>query len=510
MTWALIQSKVNSESGRPRPCCSIRPLLMLFRLSALRTLVSALATALIVLGAVAPARAQEEPQQGNSYLTLYPPGDVYAVHVIGDGIAEGLLNGLNEAFRGDNRVQIKPKVHELGNIIKPELADQLKVLDDVIGREQPAIAVVMFGPQDRISIKGPAGKKVWMDSDEWRAEFSRQVDTIVRQFKRRGVSVYWVSLPNVRKAETNEDVQVLNEIIRERVYLNGFKYIDAYAGFADEGGGYAQQGPDLAGKIRLLRESNGVNFTEAGNRKLAHFVERELKRDLTQAKSDRTIPLAGSEAEQAGINASRLAALAVAKPAGSPAGSPGSGAPAAVDATQGAAGLTAGEQKADSGRINLAVAAQGGREEIISIDLLRPAIPPSVLAIVNRKENAEKATQLGDLLIYQVSGGLMVMSSITPATDPANPEARRRLSPTQTPYFRVMVKGERMTPRPGRADDTSWPRPEPPPVVVQPAAAPDAPPLAPAPAAAAKKPPPAAKPKRADTEPGSRTRPEQR
>ena len=44
------------------------------------------------------------------------------------------------------------------------------------------------------------------------------------------------------------------------------------------------------------------------------------------------------------------------------------------------------------------------------------------------------------------------------------PEQRRRLSPTQTPYFRVMVKGERVTPRPERADDVSWPRPEPPPV----------------------------------------------
>ena len=42
---------------------------------------------------------------------------------------------------------------------------------------------------------------------------------------------------------------------------------------------------------------------------------------------------------------------------------------------------------------------------------------------------------------------------------------RGRLSPSQSPYFKVWAKGERLTPRPGRADDIQWPRPEPRPIV---------------------------------------------
>jgi hypothetical protein len=34
------------------------------------------------------------------------------------------------------------------------------------------------------------------------------------------------------------------------------------------------------------------------------------------------------------------------------------------------------------------------------------------------------------------------------------------MSPTQSPYFRVLEKGERMPSKPGRADDFAWPRPE--------------------------------------------------
>ena len=75
-----------------------------------------LVTAVSMLAGV-PACAQEDPQNASSYLPLYPPGDVYQIQVIGDGISEGLLAGLNEAFRGDQRIQFKPKAAELSTLI---------------------------------------------------------------------------------------------------------------------------------------------------------------------------------------------------------------------------------------------------------------------------------------------------------------------------------------------------------------------------------------------------------
>ena len=99
---------------------------------------------------------------------------------------------------------------------------------------------------------------------------------------------------------------MMNDIVRDKAYLNGVKFIDIQAQFADEAGNYTAYGPDIAGKQRLLREADGVLFTQAGNRKLALFVEQEIKRDLTQAKNERAIPLAGSENEQKRVK--RLAA----------------------------------------------------------------------------------------------------------------------------------------------------------------------------------------------------------
>jgi len=476
-----------------------------FRRFAIAVLATVLA-ALTAAGGAGTSRAADDDAiggQGQSYLSLYPAGDVYQVQVIGEWIADGLKYGLTEAFRGDGRVQIRPKQLDFPPLMRGEFDSQFRALDEGLGRDTPQVAVVMLAPQERTTFR-VGQKRFANDTDEWRAEFARQIDMVMKTLRRRKIAVYWVSLPNIRRTEPNEDVLMMNEIIREKVILNGFKYIDAYAGFTDDGGSYSAMGPDLTGKIRLLREQNGISFTEAGNRKLAHFVERELKRDLTQARRDRTIPLAGTEAEQAAIAAQRQTLQKVPRPV---AGSPTvGGQPQAGTQTQAGVQLPGqpvgsavanGDQKADSGRISIALTAPGGKEEIVTVDLLRPSIPASILELVNKKDVADKPTTLGDLLVDKIPGGVIVMSSISPAAGAAGRNVR--LPPTQTPYFRVMVKGERMPVRADRSDDVAWPRPEPPPVEIEPSKAAAPPPVA-APASTEPARKPVSKPKRAEAD----------
>jgi hypothetical protein len=292
----------------------------------------------------------------------------------------------------------------------------------------------------------------------------------------------------VRKYDANEDVQMMNEVLRERAYLNGMKFIDSFAGFLDEGGGYSGWGPDLSGKIVKLRDGDGLYFTMAGNRKLAHFVEREMRRDLKQAQAARSLPLAGSETEQAKINPGK----AVIKEPGTEIAGTGTGANGTTPVSPSAAPGT-GDQAADNGRISLKTVNASGREEVVTLDIVRPAIPASVVALVTRKESTDRASQMGEVLVDRIADGLNVMSTVTPPTSAMVGGMRGRLSPTQSPYYRVLVKGERLTPRPGRADDLVWPRPEPPPVELVPAADPLETGAAGEPPTAAQKEPPAKK-----------------
>jgi hypothetical protein len=413
--------------------------------------------------ASAPAVAQDETT-GSSYINPFPENDTYRLQVYGDAFAEGLTGGLAEAFADDARVQVSRKHRVLSGLTRGEFEEDIKSEEQPTAREPVHVGVVMIGLNDRSSLRVPGGRRLALGSDEWREEYGRRVDRLMKALKRRGIAVYWVGLPILRRHEANEDAQMINDIVREKAYRNGIKYIDTQAGFADESGNYSAYGPDLSGKSRLLRESDGMLFTPAGNRKLAHFVEREIKRDLTQAQNERVIPLAGSEAEQKRIHALKQQGTAATTPSDGwkstvSAGKGGKDRPAKGTSTAGAPDVTT-DQRADHGRILLKSIGAGGREESVTIEIPRPAIPSTVVALMTRKESGDRPSQMGELVADDVGEGLVLLSSITPATvGPGG--AGRRAPSSETPYYKVLVKGERLTPKPGRADDFTWPRPEP-------------------------------------------------
>ena len=410
----------------------------------------------MVCAAPVPITYAADEDAAQSFLNPFPEGEIYQVAVIGDTFAGGVLDGLVEAFGADTRLTVQKPIKEIYGLMSGDFEAKAKALEEALNSGNFNIAVVMVGEDDRVSWKKPDGKRAPIVSPEWTAEYSRRMDRIMKIVRRKNAGVYWIGLPNLARPDADEQAKAMNDVIRERAYLNGMKFIDAYAGFLDENGAYSAYGPDLSGKIRVLRQADGVHFTAAGNRNLAHFVEKELRRDLNQAKANRAVPLLGAEAEQAKVNPDN----AVKTPApSSPVAQPGmSAAPAAplikatrIDGTPPSATADpSGDQKADNGKVTLKVTGANGREETASVEIVRPAIPASVVALMARRESTG---QFGDLIVDQLAGGLTLMSSITPS----GTKSRGKIAPTQAPYFRVLVKGERPSPKPGRADDASWP-----------------------------------------------------
>jgi hypothetical protein len=415
----------------------------------------AIAVAAALGAATAIPASAVDMEQNATFLTPFPDNDIYQLTVFGDGFAEGLLAGLVQAFGSDVRLSVQRQITPIASISTWDFEGKTAALEQKIAAQPLNIAIVMLGEDDRNPFRNPDSKRIPVGSDAWITEYTRRVDRLMRAFKNKNASVYWVGLPNFARGDANELAQRMNDVIRERAYLNGYKYIDVYQGFADENGAYSAYGPDLEGAIRLLRLRDGIHFTVAGNRRLAHFVEKELRSDLTQAKSNRNMPLLGNEAEQEKINPGNAVktpapSSPVADTASAATKAPVVRSPAADGTPPSSASTASGDQKSDNGKITLRLIGSNGREETQTIDVLRPAIPASVVALMARREGA---VSRGDLIVDQIGGGVTLMSSITP---PGNRD-RGRLSPTQAPYFRLLVKGERLQPKPGRADDVSWP-----------------------------------------------------
>ena len=150
------------------------------------------------------------------------------------------------------------------------------------------------GDQPSILTSEPASRAGFVTyefrSEPWAEQYNKRIDATIAALKTAGVPVFWVGLPAIRGPRSTSDMQYLDELFRTRAEKGGITYIDVWDGFVDDGGRFAQQGPDFEGQIRRLRVGDGVHFTKAGARKLAHYVERELRRVLTRGVTPVALP----------------------------------------------------------------------------------------------------------------------------------------------------------------------------------------------------------------------------
>jgi hypothetical protein len=116
--------------------------------------------------------------------------------------------------------------------------------------------------------------------ERWVELYTKKIDEMIAILKSKGVPVLWVGLPALRGPKATADMLFLDSLYRDSAAKAGITYVDVWDGFVDEAGRFLQQGPDFEGQIRRLRSYDGVYFTRAGARKLAHYVEREITRVL--------------------------------------------------------------------------------------------------------------------------------------------------------------------------------------------------------------------------------------
>ena len=264
-------------------------------------LASAKALALVALCAagLAPTTAlSQNTEFQRSYVEPFPPGDRYRVLVLGDSLADGMWSGLYRAFQEDANMEVINKSKPSSGFVRIDRDDWNATLDDLLKDDAYQIAVVMFGANDNQAIK--AGKEyVKPGTEEWDDIYGQRVEAFIKKLRGKKLAVYWVGLPIMRSPDDSDEAEDLNDIYREMSFINGARFIDTWTGFTDESGRYSAVGPDMSGQVRRLRADDGVHFASRGCLKLAHFAEKEIRRDLSLAKLERNIPLAGNEEEQA-------------------------------------------------------------------------------------------------------------------------------------------------------------------------------------------------------------------
>ena len=400
--------------------------------------------------ATGPATAQQgTPPVQRSYINPFPTGDRYRVLVIGDSLGDGLWTGLYRAFEEDANLEFVKRTRPNGGLLSSnwdsDLADALKD-----GTYQ--IAVVMYGANDDQSMK--VGKDwVKVGSDPWRQAYGERVETVIKKLRAANLAIYWVGLPVMRSPTQSADTQAMNEVYREKAFINGAKYIDVWNGFMDEGGRFSAYGPDMTGQAKRLRSDDGVLFTMRGNVKLAGYVEKELRRDLGVAKQERNIPLAGSVEEQAKVTGHDLGPVPSSE-ATAPAADEASAEPT-QEASQSAAPADA--QATAQGEPTPGQATPN-QSQVGEVSVVRPAIDTALQAAQSLTPTTGAAAMPeAEMITSELNDGLTAVATLSSVTDISLASSKPRLPLSQRPYYKVLIKGEQLKPKAGRGDDFSWP-----------------------------------------------------
>lgn len=200
------------------------------------------------------------------------------VVVFGDSLADLTGQGLEDTFADVPDVAVVSKVRGESGLVRSESADWPKTIQDTLNAGQKiTVGVVMLGAGDRQPIKEGEITHEPL-SDRWKALYRDRVEAVVRVFRDRNIPLVWVGLPPMKNEKVSADLIVMNEIVRDSVQRAGFTYVDIWPGFVDDDNRYTVIGPDVDGQNTRLRANDGVLFTKAGARKVAHFADAEIKR----------------------------------------------------------------------------------------------------------------------------------------------------------------------------------------------------------------------------------------
>jgi hypothetical protein len=323
----------------------------------------------------APQRQVYDPTRPPPPVPRRPDAPAPSAHVMvfGDSIAEWLAYGLEAAFAETPEIGILRKNRANTGLIRIETRNESydwpQQAKEMLAAEKPDYVVMMIGLTDRRGIREivkapprnpaqkatpaqaqpqqpqsaakstpapdpeapqdtaqnedpsiaspeaslPGGIVHEFRTEKWGELYSKRIDEMIAALKSRGVPVFWVGLPSIRGTRPTSEMVYLNDLYRGRAEKAGITYVDIWDGFVDEGGNFNQFGPDFEGQTRRLRTTDGVHFTQPGARKLAHYVEREIRRVMQTRGTPMTAIPAEPEPEPE-VKSPRQAAKPIASP----------------------------------------------------------------------------------------------------------------------------------------------------------------------------------------------------
>lgn len=211
--------------------------------------------------------------------TVEKQTDARVIMVIGDFLAGGVAEGLEETFANEPRVRVLDRSKGSSGFVRQDVMDWPKEIAAMIEADKPSAIVVMMGSNDRQQmLVGDVREQI--RSDGWTKAYEQRTDALAEAIEAAKVPFVWVAMPPFRSAKLSADMLAFNETYEAAAKDGGGEFVDIWDGFSDENGQFVGSGPDVSGQLVRLRVADGINLTKAGKMKIAFYAEKPLRKFL--------------------------------------------------------------------------------------------------------------------------------------------------------------------------------------------------------------------------------------
>lgn len=201
----------------------------------------------------------------------------------GDSMAQEIGTSVVEAAaeRGNIKSDLDYRIST--GLTRPDYFNwPLHLQDDVLPTD-PEVVVAIFGANDAQPVEID-GKPFKVRTPQWQAEYRRRVGRTMDQLAGNGRLVIWVGMPNMRKAEFSERMQILDEIFSsEAAERPWVRFLDTRPILAPEGAGYGDYLDDQGGDSKLARQSDGIHLSRYGADLVASEVLKVLDDEVLKS-----------------------------------------------------------------------------------------------------------------------------------------------------------------------------------------------------------------------------------
>lgn len=201
--------------------------------------------------------------------------DAKRILVLGDFVGNAVADGLNQHYAENTNFVVLISTNSSSGLVRDDYYNWPANISKIVTKEKPDVIVMTLGANDYQPIK-VAGKTIGVGNEEWNDLYRQRITVLADTLKQTGKPWLWLGEPSFKDPQLSLAMASFNRLYKQQIEAAGGHFIDVWEGFVDEQGKFALSGYDVNGQTVRLRANDGINFTSAGKKKLAFYLQKPL------------------------------------------------------------------------------------------------------------------------------------------------------------------------------------------------------------------------------------------